>query len=343
MELGILVPVFLIAVLNACTPVIPLRPTPEIASTQVAHTPVPVTETPQVVTAPPPVVTALSITPTATFQNPNMPASPPGACAPFRKQMKLYGCVMKFTVDPNTVAAGGTVTFTWEVTGTKKVGLELYHFQGVAVGPGFRSWANLPISGSLSVQLSDLETGVYPLRLWADDPTTGGFAYSAIGYACFEPFFPVRRFVPGIDFCMGGAPIATRIVQQDFEHGRMVWLESEESVYILFEPDSGVTPAEWTIPGVKDSSQPATLRAVTPPAGKYQPQNEFGKIWERYDLLKSLGWALAPVQRFTSVAQRGSNLKLPLIFRLADDRIVYLIDNQGYSRMLIPYWEYLSL
>ena len=58
-------------------------------------------------------------------------------------------------------------------------------------------------------------------------------------------------------------------------------------------------------------------------------------------MLKTLGWALTPEQRFTSVAQRGSNLRLPLYFRLADERVAYLVDNPNFSRMLTPYWSYL--
>jgi hypothetical protein len=332
MKLRVSTLVCLAVLLIACAAVTPVQPAPEITASQTTPTAASATATPRAAAAPSPTATTLSATPTSAL---------PGGCAPFRRQMELYGCVVKFTVEPGQVAAGAAVTFTWEVTGTNRVGLELYHFQGVAAGPGFRSWDNLPLTGSLSVQLSDLDTGVYPVRLWADDPSAGGYAYGSIAYACFDPFFVGHGSPPAGSLCQGGAAVSTHAIQQDFEHGRMIWLQSEESIYILFERDSGVVPAEWTIPDVKDGSQPATLQSFTPPTGKYQPQAQFGRIWERYDLLKTLGWALTPEQRFTSVAQRGSNLRLPLYFRLADERVVYLVDNPNFSRMLTPYWSYL--
>ena len=326
--------ILLIVSLSSCTSVLDPRVTPELASQQPKRVTLIATSSQHAAQSMIP-----SSPPAIPFQNPNRELSLPGACAPFRKQMNFWGCVIKFTATPTEVPANGTVTFSWEVTGTTKVGLELYHFQGVAAGKGFRSWEELPASGSLTVQLTDLNTGVYPLGLWADDPEAGGRIYRYIAYGCSAPFFSERSRLP-TTLCQSGPAWSTHAVQQDFEHGSMIWLESEQAVYILFQHDSGAIPIEWTIPNISNFGNPVTPLSATVPLEKYQPINELGRIWQEYNLTQLLGWAVTPEQSFTTTAQRGSNVNLPLYFRLADNRLIYVVDSQEFSRMTSPFWGY---
>jgi hypothetical protein len=345
MTLRVLEFIFLVVLISSCTPMIHVATTPETASSQMARVTLtsikmPLQATHILVIAPSPAVTATLGTPTTMLRESSAATSAQGFCSPFRRQLNLPGCILSFTAVPTEVVAGGSITFTWAVTGTTKVGLALHHFEGIASGRGFRSWDNLPATGSLTIQLNDLATGVYPFRVWADDPEAGAGEYIEVYYACYDPFFP-KQWTPS-ELCQGGPAVSTAATQQVFEHGLMVWLESEKAVYILFQRDSGVIPQEWTIPNIESNGEPEDGVDVTPPSGKYQPINGLGKIWQSHSLLKSLGWALAPEQHFTSTVQRGFGIRLPLYFRLADDRVVYIVDSQDFSRMTVPFWGYLS-
>ena len=286
----------------------------------------------------------VTLTPT---ERPRLKPSPvptgQGICAPFRKDGRQLGCILSFTAAPTQVVAGDTITFTWAVTGTTKVGLTLHHFEGVASGLGFRTWDNLPTTGSLTLQLKDLATGVQRFRLWTDDPGSGAWELIDVYYACSAPFFSARPPVTLGPLCQRGPAMSTAAIQQVFEHGLMVWLKSEETIYILFQPETGVIPQAWAFPNIKNLDAPEDGAAVTPPPGKYQPINALSSFWQNYHLRESLGWALAPQQPFTSTVQRGFRGEgLPLYFRLADGQIVYVVDSQDFERMVQPFWGYVS-
>jgi hypothetical protein len=92
---------------------------------------------------------------------------------------------------------------------------------------------------------------------------------------------------------------AVQIVTQRFERGLMVWVDTtkttqyygpwKKTIYVLFE-DGTYAIAEDTW----DASQPANS-GLTPPAGQFEPQRGFGKVWRDATGLKvrdRLGWAI---------------------------------------------------
>lgn len=104
-------------------------------------------------------------------------------------------------------------------------------------------------------------------------------------------------------------PIAAR--EQTFEGGRMVWVERLElsgpNVIILYADPALAN--QWVV--VEDAwqaGQPEHDPALTPPAGRFQPQRGLGKIWREWPLVRErLGWATGPEQTFQSFIQYNAS------------------------------------
>ena len=86
----------------------------------------------------------------------------------------------------------------------------------------------------------------------------------------------------------------SRIVQQRFEGGWMIWLEAENKIYALFDnPQTFSYYSGWE--DFNDTfveGQPEDDPNIRPPAGKQQPRRGFGKVWREQENVRDLlGWA----------------------------------------------------
>lgn len=326
MKLQALAFILIFVSISSCTPVIQLPTAPEAATSQTAIATAAATRVlPQATT---------SGTPTRVHQAPGATASVKGSCSPFHAP----GCVLSFTAVPTEVVTGGSITFTWLVTGTNIVGLGQHNYYAVASGLGFQSWANLPANGSLTIKMDGVGPKVYRFRLWADNPVAGASKIVEVHYGCAGSFFFAPLQPPIGSDCPGPA-VSTPLTQQAFEHGFMIWPQSGNTIYILYDPDVGY-PAVVAFYG-EEIGNPENDSNETPPPGKLQPLNMLGKVWQKYGLLNRLGWALAPEQTFVSTVQR--NFLNPVYLRAADGRVIYIIvDSNAYDRMASPRWGYLS-
>jgi hypothetical protein len=250
---------------------------------------------------------------------------------------------LDFTVTPTQVVAGENMTFTWVVTGASTVRLDLYDFYGSTMsGPGRQSWANLPVTGSLTVQMTDTQRGWYRFVLWADPATAYTYVAETVYYNCTDAFFfaPIQSS-PGPP-CPAGPAVPIQVTQQAFEHGLMLWLDGEDVVYILYNrdpfPPNGIVVAQYNLAG--KISAPENDPIAVPPAGKYHPINIVGGVWQQYNLRQTLGWALAPEQTFESLIQFDYP-GWPFYLRAADGRILAIKYHWG-PHYDDPSWSYLT-
>ena len=110
--------------------------------------------------------------------------------------------------------------------------------------------------------------------------------------------------------CPATAPIASPAAEQLFERGRMIWLASQGSIYVLWgdgQPTAPGAPPDGFLV-FEDTWQPGEAErdpASAPPSGLYQPVRGFGKVWRTWpEVRDGLGWALAPEHAFDGVYQR---------------------------------------
>lgn len=113
--------------------------------------------------------------------------------------------------------------------------------------------------------------------------------------SCFYEYF----FTPAPPTCPEGEAIASAAAEQAFEGGVMIWLETADSIYVLFEDQSWQRfDDNWT------EDQPESDPSFTPPEGLYQPIRGFGKVWrENLRVRQELGWAVGVELGFESQLQ----------------------------------------
>ena len=113
------------------------------------------------------------------------------------------------------------------------------------------------------------------------------------------------------------------------------------AIIVLYDyshlPDVSPTWQRYADPWV--AGQPETDPALTPPAGLFQPQRSFGKLWrETAGLRDTLGWATTAEQSFDGAYQAESPLGWPLgggYLRAADKSILHL-PQDGYWTPVQP-------
>lgn len=85
-------------------------------------------------------------------------------------------------------------------------------------------------------------------------------------------------------------PDSSQAAEQSFEQGRMIWVQQQDSIYVIYNDGSWERYADAFEEGMAESDP-----AISPPDGKLQPMRGFGKVWrEQPQVRERIGWALAP-------------------------------------------------
>ncbi len=95
-------------------------------------------------------------------------------------------------------------------------------------------------------------------------------------------------------------PVSNQIVvsEQEFQNGRMFWLEPSQEIWVLVYDDSTQDEGIWLTQ--EDTWDEAVELAfdpsITPPnEDLFQPERGFGKIWrENQSIQDAVGWAISP-------------------------------------------------
>ena len=147
--------------------------------------------------------------------------------------------------------------------------------------------------------------------------------------ACPTPLYePWRAALTSISFGQAlGCPLPARagvpMAYQPFEGGQLIWVDRGADGRMIIaelrgrtEPTAprGAVYGAMVFEDTWDEGQPNN-GGITPPAGRFEPQRGFGKLWRDRPLLRrSLGWATAPEQPATGVYQQwdgGAMLSAP--------------------------------
>lgn len=279
----------------AVLPIVPTTiptatPTPTNAPTQTPNraitptlSPTPVPLTPTGGPSPTPLfgqpVTALAAAATGTrVLNPNAPR------------------IEFFTTDVLAVAPGDSVTLYWSTRNTTSA--NIYRLER-----GVRNQL-YPVQpdGSLTLTTRSSDRGSVEFLLTVGDNDEVVQQTLNIPIACPDVWF----FQPAPNDCPAGPAQETRLIEQPFERGRMLYVELSSRVYGLF--NDGFEPA-WVVlenrfnPAADPESEPS----FQPPPGFFQPVRQLGFIWRGSDVVRNrLGLGVEPEQVYQGFVQSAN-------------------------------------
>lgn len=226
-----------------------------------------------------------------------------------------------FDVQPRTVAAGGQLTLTWDVSGVNGVSLWMWHEALPARRVSLSgTGALLPLAGSLTISAP---TEVTSARFTIFGQEGTGADGIPVTITCAYPWFAAGERQT---FCPNAPARMAQAAYQPFERGLMVWFEGR--IWWLDNGGNGrIEPDRWAGGDV--------VYDETPPAGLYQPVRGFGTLWVADSSVRSaLGWATAPEQGYTlqvqetndfaRPGQRGSYYASEVVLTLPDGRALSL-------------------
>lgn len=263
-----------------------------------------------------------TVSPSPAFATPTLVSFlPPPATPTLPSPTPLTPEIQSFeVVAVEEMGTGRRLTFRWRATGT-----DARLFSGTA--QRLAPWWVVPVSGELTVEL----TGTYyrnpefTLHVFAGDPDSPSpqpqaTATVQVEWPCALDYF----FSPSPRRCPLEPPTETAAAEQHFEGGFMLWLDSQDAIFVLYQDGSWQRYSDtW------DENQPELDPSLDPPDGRYQPRRGFGLIWrEQPGVRDLLGWALDQEQGFNSAIQpehhEGSSSGAPTYVRLVDDSTISL-------------------
>jgi hypothetical protein len=224
-----------------------------------------------------------------------------------------------FTTDALSVAPGDPVNLYWSVRGAR--GAVIYRLD--ASGSRGNLW-NVPPDGRLSVNTSRRDRGEVRFLLSVGEGDLLAEQTLSIPLQCPDPWF----FQPAPDACPAAPSEPTSLTEESFERGRMVYVESRNRVYVLF--NDGRAPA-WI--SFENRYNPATApeleESFVPPPGFVQPARVLGFVWRGSDVVRNrLGLGLEAEKTFDGFIQT--------VRTASDAEDLYISSADGSVLLLLP-------
>ncbi len=203
-----------------------------------------------------------------------------------------------FTTSVQQVEPGGQVTLFWSVRGVRNA--IIYRID--ANGARGNLW-NVPPDGNLPVTISRRDRGQATFLLSAGEGDLETTQSLSIPLSCPDPWF----FQPAPDACPAAPAEATTIIEEPFERGLMIYIQSRNRVYVLF--NDGRTPAWLSFenkynPAVDKESEESFI----PPPDRFQPIKIIGFVWRGNDVVRNrLGLGTAAETQYDGFIQVVKN------------------------------------
>jgi len=316
------------------TPTPAASPTPPATGTPTARPatePSPAPTVTYTATPPPATATPVPPSPTVTVSSSPTPTARPTASPPTPTPVPTVPAptIHSFGANADPVDPGDTITLTWHWSG--EADAIIYHMlpTGQLSEP---FWAVGP-RGSLQYTIAPHRRNADYFVLYLHDEE-GVVAYDTlqVELRCPDVWF----FSPAPDICPASPATITDGAQQRFERGIMLWLRSEDRIYVLFDdgqhPRWSVYQDEW------DESKPTMDPEIEPPPDRQQPVRGFGLLWREDGTVRQrLGWAIDEERGYQTAVQRSSHYRYSNLYIRAADGGVWKLGPNGSE------WEHLSL
>ena len=161
-----------------------------------------------------------------------------------------------------------------------------------------RLW-NVEPAGNLPIATSSQDRGQLDFLLVAGEGEYTVQRTLAIPLACPVLWF----FSPSPEECPDEEMVETLIIEQEFERGRMLYIEDRNMVYALF--NDGREPGWIAFRNRYDPAvDPEREESFVPPPERYQPIARLGFVWRGNDTVRNrLGLGLEEEQSFDGYIQ----------------------------------------
>jgi hypothetical protein len=182
-----------------------------------------------------------------------------------------------FTADTLAVAPGTPVTLFWSTRGA--TGAVIYQLS--RGGERERLW-NVDADGNLPVATQLRDRGQLDFLLVVGEGELEVQQTLSIPLACPVTWF----FSPSPEECPDAEVTETFIIEQDFERGRLIYVEDRNRIYALF--NDGRAPGWLVFQNRYDPSiHPELEESFVPPTGYYQPIARLGYVWRGNDTVRN--------------------------------------------------------
>lgn len=264
-----------------------ITPAPTVLAGVVYNTSTPVPTRMPTTPTPGPSPTPL-IAPTAS----PMPATLTATRAPTRIGLSIE----YFTTDSEFVTPGQNVTLFWSTRGAQAARIFRVNDEGERI---FQWDVNTSGRLTIATRASDREVARFTLEAQAGESVIE--QPLLIPLRCPEVWF----FEPSPDSCPAAPYQFSQQAEQTFERGRMIWVQAQDRIYVIFEDGLAPQWAQYSDEFAEgDQERDDTLIA---PPGLDQPIRGFGVIWRTIPRVRErLGWANGPEIAFEGMIQADS-------------------------------------
>lgn len=302
-------------------PQVVVIPSATASATQTTRTPtlLPTVVIPPTITLAP---TNTRIPPSAGGATPTSPLKPTFTPAPAtetatRLPTQIGLEIEYFITNTSDPASSETLTLFWRINGAEEGRI----FRLDAEDERIQVW-DVPAEGRLTVSTRSEETPGEVARFLLQAEVNDSVAEEILEIPLGCPFF--WFFAPAPTFCPAAPPLPTFQVEQRFEAGLMIWVESRDEIYVMF--NDGTLPAWITMPDNFQEGDAELDESLVPPPDRLQPRRGFGLVWrETPEVQQRLGWALAPEFGYDGMIQAsGVEETETITLRLLDGGILTL-------------------
>lgn len=299
------------------TPSPTAAPTSEAATVEATPTPPP--------TLPPTTPTG-GPSPTPLF---GAPAAAPATAAQMTRPIDPNAPRIEFfTTDVLSAVPGQVVNLYWSTRNTTSA--VIYRLER---GVRNQVW-NVGPDGNLSVPTRLRDRGALDFILSVGDGTRQVEQSLSIPLTCPDVWF----FQPPPEACPDSAAAETRLIEQPFERGRLLYNQSSNNVYALF--NDGSQPAWIVLPNRFDPAiHPEFEASFVPPPGFYQPVRVLGFLWRGNDVVRNrLGLGIQPEFAYDGFAQTATSTDgdVTLYASSADGTVLELLPEGERWQIITP-------
>lgn len=233
-----------------------------------------------------------------------------------------------FTTDVLSAVPGQVVNLYWSTRNTTSA--VIYRLER---GVRNQVW-NVGPDGNLSVQTRLRDRGALDFILSVGDGTRQVEQSLSIPLTCPDVWF----FQPPPEACPDSAAAETRLIEQPFERGRLLYNQSSNNVYALF--NDGSQPAWIVLPNRFDPAiHPEFEASFVPPPGFYQPVRVLGFLWRGNDVVRNrLGLGIQPEFAYDGFAQTATSTEgdVTLYASSADGTVLELLPEGERWQIITP-------
>lgn len=267
-------------------------------------------------TATPIPVTAGGASPTSPLRPTFTPAPATETATRLPTQIGLE--IEYFITNTSDPASSETITLFWRINGAREGRI----FRLDAEDNRTQVW-DVPSEGRLTVSTRSEDTPGELARFLLQAEVNESVAEQILEIPLGCPF--IWFFLPAPEGCPSGPPVPSFQVEQRFDSGMMIWLESRDAIFVMF--NDGEVPAWFSVPDNFQDGDPERDDSLSPPPDRLQPIRGFGLVWrESPNVRERLGWALASELGYDGIIQvsAGGTESEVVQLRLQDGSILAL-------------------